>query len=93
MITGIKTARPECKHKGGWVLPDGTPFGVLLDPDSFQEFTKAIATRPDLTHVWIVTDDEQAFARMRAQLKRSIRVTMLYRNYLRNFIINTDRNV
>ena len=74
-------------------MPDGAPFGVLLDPDSFQEFAKALTARSDLTHVWIVTDDEQAFARMRTQLKRSLRVTMLYRNYLRNFIINTDRNV
>jgi adenine-specific DNA-methyltransferase len=93
MKAGGKCSRSEPKEKGDWLLPDGSPFGVLLNPDSFQEFTKAIAARADLTHVWIVTDDEQAFARMRGQLKRSLRVTMLYRNYLRNFIINTDRNV
>ena len=55
MITRSKRSRPECKQKGGWVLPDGSPFGVLLDPDSFQEFAQAIAARPDLTHVWIVS--------------------------------------
>jgi len=93
MITGSQSPRPESRQKGGWVLPDGSPFGVLLDPDSFQGFAQAIAGRPDLTHAWIVTDDEQAFARMRAQLKPRLRVTMLYRNYMRNFIINTDRNV
>ena len=93
MITGSKTSRPETKPKSGCFLPDGLPFGVLLDPDSFQEFANTITARADVTHVWIVTDDEQAFARMRSQLKRSLRVIMLYRNYLRNFIINTDRNV
>jgi adenine-specific DNA-methyltransferase len=93
MTAGGSSPRSEAKAKGDWVLPAESPFGVLLNPDSFQEFVKELAARPDLTHVWIVTDDEQTFARMRAQLKRSIRVTMLYRDYLRNFIINTDRNV
>ena len=93
MTSGGGSARPEAKAGSDWVLPPGSRFAVLLDPDKFQEFSKAIAARADLTHVWIVTDDEQAFARMRAQLKRSLRVAMLYRNYLRNFIINTDRNL
>jgi len=93
MTTGGGRTRPEAKTPRDWVLPAGSPFGVLLDPDSFHEFAKAIAARADLTHLWIVTDDEQALARMRAQLRRSLRVAMLYRNYLRNFIINTDRNV
>jgi adenine-specific DNA-methyltransferase len=75
------------------VLPAESPFGVLLDADSFSEFSALVAGRSDLTHVWIVTDDEQAFARMRAQLRPRLRVAMLYRQYLRNFVINAERNV
>jgi adenine-specific DNA-methyltransferase len=93
LTAGGQTHRPEIKSHGAWVIPQKSPFCVLFDPDSFHDFAKALAARPDVTHIWIVTDDEQAFGRMRAQLKRRPLVAMLYRDYLRNFIINTDRNV
>jgi hypothetical protein len=60
------------------LLPERSPFGVLLNPDAFHEFTEALTNRRDVTHAWIVTDDAQAFARMRSQIKRRIRVGMLY---------------
>ncbi len=40
--------------------------------------------------MWLVTTSEEAFARMRAQLPADLRVSMLYRDYLRNFEINTE---
>ena len=66
---------------------------MLINPDAFAAFAIALASRSDLTHVWVVTDDEHAFARMQAQLPRRLHVGMLYRQYLRNFMINTERNV
>jgi adenine-specific DNA-methyltransferase len=93
LAAGGKGSRPTATSKVRWVLPAESPFGVLLDADSFSEFSALVAGRSDLTHVWIVTDDEQAFARMRAQLRPRLRVAMLYRQYLRNFVINAERNV
>jgi len=52
----------------------------------------ALEVRPDITHVWLVTDSERAFADMRAALPVDYSVGMLYRDYLRNFAINTVRN-
>jgi len=93
MTAGARGARPKLKGNAPWSLPNQSPFGILLDADAFHGFAEALAHRPDIKHVWLVTDDEQAFARMRSQLKRRYRIAMLYRDYLRNFIINTDRNV
>jgi adenine-specific DNA-methyltransferase len=93
LASGGEGGRPNAKASAPWLLPEQSPFGVLINPDAFHEFTDALTHRRDVTHAWIVTDDEQAFARMRSQIKRRIRVRMLYNDYLRNFIINTDRNV
>jgi adenine-specific DNA-methyltransferase len=52
-----------------------------------------LESRPDVTHVWIVTDSEDAFAEMRSVLPGRISTSMLYRDYLRNFRINTRQNL
>ena len=74
-------------------MPADSSFGVLIDPDHFSGFRRQLQSRPDITHVWVVTDDDQAFARMRSEISGATRVRMLYREYLRSFAINTDRNV
>jgi adenine-specific DNA-methyltransferase len=78
---------------GSWVIPADCPFAVLIDPDHFADFRRQLQCRPDVTHVWIVTDDDQAFARMLSQISGGPRVGMLYREYLRSFAINTERSV
>ena len=49
----------------------------------------ALDERSDVTHVWLVCDSERAFADMRAALSGDYIVSMLYRDYLRHFAINT----
>ena len=93
LAAGSIGQRPTPMSRQKWLLPKDSPFGVLINPDSFAAFASASASRRDLTHVWIVIDDEHAFARMQAQLPRRLHVGMLYRQYLRNFLINTERNV
>lgn len=73
-----------------WFLTEGYPFAVLLDEDHFGDFASQVAERPDLTHIWLVTDSEPAFARMRSRLDVDVPVGMLYRDYLRNFRINVE---
>lgn len=74
-------------------LPKGSTYGVLFRESQFRQFREAIAKRPDVTHVWLVTDSEEAFAEMAAALPSRLHLSMLYRDYLRNFRINTDRNI
>lgn len=74
-----------------WFLGDDVPFAVLTDEDRFAAFRAALDGRDDITHVWLVTDSDAAFARMRDQLGARRTVGMLYRDYLRNFRINTEQ--
>ncbi len=74
-----------------WLIPDDALWAILLDDSRFAKFRTAIEKRIDLMHVWLVTTSEEAFARMRVQLPLDLRVSMLYRDYLRNFEINTEQ--
>ena len=72
------------------LLPDRNPFAVLVDETRFADFVDKLASHifcNDLTHVFLVTDSEEAFQEMSGQLKVP-NVIQLYRDYLENFVIN-----
>jgi adenine-specific DNA-methyltransferase len=79
---------PE-KADARWLMAEACRFAVLLDEDHFPSFVASIVPMEGITHVWLVTDSDAAFARMRLRLSPNLTVGMLYRDYLRNFRINT----
>jgi adenine-specific DNA-methyltransferase len=81
---------PRAQTRSGYLLPAGCPFAVLLRESAFARLTEALRERPDVTHIWLITDSERAFADMRAALPGRYCVSMLYRDYLRSFAINTQ---
>ena len=74
-------------------MPADSRYAVLFKEKGFRKLRKAIENRPDITHIWIVTDSEDAFAEMLSSLPSKITASMLYRDYLRNFRINTRHNL
>lgn len=84
--------RPDPTPTDGYLLPTDSPFAVLLHESAFRKLSAALRARPDVTHVWLVSDSERAFADMRAALPGEFATSMLYRDYLRNFAINTMRS-
>ncbi|MEJ7622611.1 MAG: DNA methyltransferase [Pyrinomonadaceae bacterium] len=69
------------------LIPDKNPFAVLVDESKYREFLTAIESRNDLTHVFLVTDSEDAFHEMASEIAAP-NVIQLYRDYLENFMIN-----
>lgn len=80
---------PEPDSSAAFLMSGNAPFALLLKESAFREFLSALRTRSDIRYAWLVTDSERAFAEMRAALPSSLRVSMLYRDYLRTFAINT----
>jgi adenine-specific DNA-methyltransferase len=78
------------KGSGKYHFPKGCPFCVLLREDHFKEFAAKLAERPDITHVFLVTDSVEAFHEMAAQIGRGKRCVQLYKSYLDNFKINME---
>lgn len=93
LSAGGKGCRHYASPETGFLMPDKSTFAVLFQEKAFRKLRKAIEQRNDITHVWIVTDSEDAFAEMRSVLPGNIMTSMLYRDYLRNFRINTRGNL
>ncbi len=75
-----------------FLAADGSPFAVLLNETRALAFSQALKRRAPLRHIFIVTDAEEAFRAMSAELRQeqpAAEFVQLYRDYLVNFTINT----
>jgi adenine-specific DNA-methyltransferase len=84
--------RPK-PRKTDLLIPEGAPYAVLFREGRFGQFLRAINGLKALKQVWLVTDSEDAFAEMRSALPATLKTSMLYRDYLRTFRINTRQNL
>lgn len=84
---GMRPELPEAEPIPVVLLPEQNPFAVLVDETRFADFKIALAAREDITHIFLITDSQEAFQEMAAQLTAP-NVIQLYRDYLENFTIN-----
>jgi len=84
---GARPELPKNRPIPEMVIPEQNPFAVLVEESHFSDFLAAIEAREDITHIYLVTDSEDAFQEMSSQL-RVLHVVQLYRDYLENFVIN-----
>jgi adenine-specific DNA-methyltransferase len=68
---------------GGWDVVDS--YGLLIDLDRADPFTKAVAKALDLNIAYIVTDDERRFQSIVRRLPTKVEPVRLYESYLTNF--------
>lgn len=86
MMAGAKGNCPVTDYPVPWLVPEDCPFAVLIQETRFKEFLNQIKGKT-LTHIFLVTNSEEAFFEMKAELSVP-NVIMLYKNYLKNFEIN-----
>lgn len=72
-----------------WSAPEASSYAVLFDESKSAEFGAYVEGRSEeITHVWIVTDSHSAFLDLQAELPPHVVAGQLYRDYLRNFVVN-----
>jgi len=76
-----------------WFVPDSSPYAVLLQEERFPEFKRQLAHRRDIRFVFLVTDSEEAFREMAADLPGRPKTRMLYKSYLDSFRINMAKDL
>jgi adenine-specific DNA-methyltransferase len=64
---------------------------VLIQEQHFAEFKRELKGRTDIGIVFLVTDSEEAFREMSADLPGRPQTKMLYKSYLDNFRINMEK--
>lgn len=84
--------REEIDPNRDFYLATAAPFAVLLKPSRLSRFVNELEKRTDVSHVWVVTDSEEAFAEVSEALPSTVaKVSQLYRDYLRSFKLNSGR--
>jgi len=87
LMAGAKGEIGRVKNKD-WFISKDSAFAVLMKESLFCEFKAEITNHKDLTHVFIVTDSEEAYRDMCMELPSKFKTKMLYKSYLENFRIN-----
>jgi adenine-specific DNA-methyltransferase len=90
MVAGCRGKCDMSNGTGKWYMPPANPFTVLLKEDCFGAFVEKLNHRPDITHVFLVTDSTEAFNDMVSALSRHLVCLQLYRSYIETFRINLD---
>lgn len=95
MMAGSRGPCPLTPENGyahlHWLIPEANPFAVLMRETRFREFQTKLTARPDLTHIFLVTNSDKAFHDMKTDLPDHLTLTQLYKSYLDNFKINTQQ--
>jgi adenine-specific DNA-methyltransferase len=96
MMAGCRGKLPTCKGNDKMLLFKDCPFALLVEESAIKQFLAKLEDRPDIDWAFLVTNDQDSFARMCEWLPEHIPATQrihLWRNYVDNFLINVDRTV
>lgn len=88
--SGAIGPRPELPRRMDvppMLIPDKNYFAVLVDESAYRAFVDELQNRDDITHVFLITDSEEAFHEMASEISAP-HIIQLYRDYLENFMIN-----
>jgi hypothetical protein len=66
---------------------------VLFNDAVLHDLQEELVGRDDISHLYVITDSPDAYAEAVELLGRGRKTSMLYRDYLRNFRINTPQSV
>ncbi|MBA3726368.1 MAG: site-specific DNA-methyltransferase [Armatimonadetes bacterium] len=85
LAAGARAPRPKNVGSGDFFISPECGYAVLFRDDAFRDFEEALAEQDDISHVFLVTDSDEAFAEMRERLGTKRKTMMLYRDFLRHF--------
>jgi adenine-specific DNA-methyltransferase len=91
LTAGAKSEPETVRGWGKWFIPKHSPYAVLIQEQHFAEFKRELKGRTDIGIVFLVTDSEEAFREMSADLPGRPQTKMLYKSYLDNFRINMEK--
>jgi adenine-specific DNA-methyltransferase len=93
MVAGARGTRIDAIDPIGWSVPEDAHYGVLFEPALWSDFVVAINKRSEddasFTHAFVVTDSGSEYRQIVSKLPPGVKTQQLYRDYLRNFEINT----
>ncbi len=77
--------RPGTRAEQSFMIVPESRYAVLFRDEAFRDFEDALAQHDAITHVFLVTDSEEALAEMRERVGAGRQIVMLYRDFLRHY--------
>jgi adenine-specific DNA-methyltransferase len=90
MRAGSQGRRIE-RLPNGWDVAER--YGVIVDLDRAKPFVDAITASYTVTHAFIITDEDRLFESLSRELPPGVEPVRLYESYLRNFEIESGREL
>jgi adenine-specific DNA-methyltransferase len=81
--------RAHSDASADYAISESSNYAILFQRSSYSPFVKELRALPRITRVFLVTDSEDAYRQMVSRLPSGLTSSMLYRDYLSNFRINT----
>jgi adenine-specific DNA-methyltransferase len=85
LAAGARGPRPEAVESDDFFISPECGYAVLFRDDAFRDFEEALAKHDDISHVFLATDSDEAYAEMRERIGVGHETAMLYRDFLRHF--------
>jgi adenine-specific DNA-methyltransferase len=85
LASGARAPRPKVKPGQKFLISPECGYAVLLDDAAFRDFDEALSDEPEISHVFLITDSEEAYAEMRERLGPARKTMLLYRDFLRHY--------
>jgi adenine-specific DNA-methyltransferase len=86
LSAGCGGPRPKrIGKKQSYIIAPDCGYAILLKEEAFPDFEEQLAKYLEITHVYFVTDSDEAFAEMSERVGHNRVTSMLYGEYLRNF--------
>ncbi len=85
LAAGARAPRPKIVGSDDFFVSPECGYAVLFRDAAFREFEEELAEHENISHVFLVTDSEEAYAEMRERVGAGRETVMLYRDFLRHF--------
>lgn len=86
LSAGCGGPRPtRIDEKQGFAIVPDCGYAILLKEEAFPDFEEQLSKYPEISHVYFVTDSDEAFAEMSERVGHNRVTSMLYGEYLKNF--------
>ncbi|MFZ2114889.1 MAG: site-specific DNA-methyltransferase [Solirubrobacteraceae bacterium] len=85
LAAGARGTRPKVKERQKYLLSPEGGYAILFDDLAFTDFRRELEDEPSVTHVFLISDSDEAYAEMREALGRKRTTMLLYRDFLRHY--------
>ncbi len=85
LAAGARGTRPKVQKRQKYLLSPEGGYAILFDDAAFTDFRRELEDEPSVTHIFLISDSDEAYVEMRKALGGKRTTMLLYRDFLRHY--------